>query len=233
MDAIFHSSKKDFDESADVLVVGYDDGTIHLSLYDFFEIGTISTLQISPDHVNSRLFSHSSHSLCSTHALLVMNSSKSQDELYFVPFDLRLIPETGRYLSLLASKSTRLRNVLRYIREAQIQIYREFNASQDLPRKFIRNIEETLQEKDHCSFVTAAYHLVVTGNCFPLMKEWLVEELGDRVCWGSDRQWNGLITDLFSRGIKDGIKPSLVVMRIFGDLSMSIFSQRCNASVSY
>ncbi|MCJ1475454.1 hypothetical protein MMC13_004116 [Lambiella insularis] len=180
MDAIFHSSRKGFDESADVLLIGYDDGTIHLSLYDFFEIGTFNTIQISPHHVRSKLLSHSSHSLCFTHALLVTNSSISQDELYFVPFDLRLIPETGRYLALLALKSTRLQNVLRYIKEVQVQIYREFNASQDLPRKFIRNCEEALQEKDQCDFVTAAYHLVLTGNCFPSMKEWLVEELGDR-----------------------------------------------------
>ena len=183
MDAIFHSSKKEnLDDTADVLLVGYDDGTIHISIYDFFEIGTFNTQIAVQDHQIRRPILHSNHSLCSTHSLLLTHSFQSQEELCFVPLDLRLIPETGRYLSLLASKSTRLQNVLRYIREVQIQIYSEFRASQELPQKFIRNIEETLQQTNQCSFIDASYHLVITGNCFPSMKEWLVEELGDRVC---------------------------------------------------
>ena len=183
MDAIFHSSKNDdHDDTADVLLVGYDNGTIHLSIYDFFEIGTFNTQLAPQDHQICHPILHSNHSLCSTHSLLLSNSLGSHQALYLVSLDLRLIPETGRYLSLLASKSTRLQNVLRYIREAQIQIFSEFRASQELPRKFMRNIEEALQQTNQCSFVDAAYHLVVTGNCFPVMKEWLVEELGDRVC---------------------------------------------------
>ena len=183
MDAIFHSSKKDsLDDTADVLLVGYDNGTIHLSIYDFFEIGTFNTQLAIQDHQMCCPILHSNHSLCSTHSLLLSQPLGSHQALLLVPLDLRLIPETGRYLSLLASKSTRLQNVLRYIKEVQVQIFSEFRASQELPRKFMRNIEETLQETNQCSFVDATYHLVVTGNCFPSMKEWLVEELGDRVC---------------------------------------------------
>ncbi|MCJ1435652.1 hypothetical protein MMC27_005027 [Xylographa pallens] len=209
MDAIFHSSKKDsHDDTADVLLVGYDNGTIHLSIYDFFEIGTFNTQLATQDRQICHPILHSNHSLCSTHSLLLSEPLGSHQALLLVPLDLRLIPETGRYLSLLASKSTRLQNVLRYIREVQVQIYSEFRASQELPRKFIRNIEETLQETNQCSFVDAAYHLVVTGNCFPSMKEWLVEELGDR----GHKRWDKAVVSGYEnigRLVHENLLPAL------------------------
>ena len=178
---MIQSFQKTQDDSADVLLVGYEDGSLRLSIYDFFRIGTFDTRHISPDLHRSRPLLHSSHPFCSTHALLASSLSQGQEDLYFVPFDLRLIPDTGRYLSVLASKSTQLQNVLRYIGEVQVQMYGDFKTSQDLPHKFIRNIEEALQEKNQCGFISAAYHLAVTGNCYPCMKEWLVDELGERV----------------------------------------------------
>ncbi|KAL8831838.1 MAG: hypothetical protein Q9191_000627 [Dirinaria sp. TL-2023a] len=112
--------------------------------------------------------------------LLVIGFEDDGETLCMTPLDLRLISSTGRYLSLLASKSTRLHNLLRYMQQVQKQIYSEFKASQDLPRRFVRNVEETLQETHDCTWTQAAYHTVVTGHCFPQVKEWLVEELGER-----------------------------------------------------
>lgn len=101
--------------------------------------------------------------------------------MYVVPLDLRLVSNAGRYLSLLASKSTQMQSILQYLRQVQGEMYCEFKVAQDLPRKFIRSIEETLKEKCDCTWTHAAYHLVVTGNCLPQVKEWLVDELGERV----------------------------------------------------
>lgn len=203
---MIQSFKKSQDDSADVLLVGHNDGTLHLSIYDFFKVGSFDTRHISPSLHSSRPFLHSSHPLCSTHALLVSSSSQGQQDLYFVPFDLRLIPETGRHLSVLASKSTQLQNVLRYVGEVQLQIYSNFNTSQDLPHKFIRNIEEALQEKNQCGLVNAAYHLAVTGNCYPCMKEWLVDELGERVYHLAWLLQAYLLADLGYRVINDGTR---------------------------
>ena len=223
MDAIFHSSKKEFDDSADVLVVGHEDGTMHLSIYEFFEIGTFDAQQISPDLQGSKPLLHSSHPLCSSHAVIFSATHalrepmpQNGEELFFVPIDLRLIPETGRYLSLLASKSTQLQNLLRYIREAQIQVYNEFKSSQELPHRFIRNIEDTLHQNKQGNFMSATYHLVVTGNCYPSMKEWLVEELGERVCSTVSKLENFVMANDFSRVISDGRRLYLVVMRTSG-----------------
>ena len=223
MDAIFHSSKKEFDDSADVLLVGHEDGKMHLSIYDFFEIGTFDAQQISPDLQSSKPLLHSSHPFCSSHAVIFSvirylgePIRQNEGELFFVPFDLRLIPETGRYLSLLASKSTQLQNVLRYIRETQIQMYNEFKSSQELPHKFIRNIEDMLRQNNEPNFMNATYHLVVTGNCYPSMKEWLVDELGERVCSAVTVLVNFAMANDFLRATSDGKRLHLVDMRTFG-----------------
>lgn len=178
---MFHPASTKTDDSADVLVVGFEDGTIHLSIFDFFEIGSFNLRMGNPDLTESRPLLHCSHPFYSSHLLLVSTTNSDRETLCLVPLDLRLISSSGRYLAMLASKSTQLHNVLRYIVQVQTQMYQEFQASQDLPGKFIRNIEETLQEKCNCSWTQAAYHLVVTGNCSPQVKEWLVDELGERV----------------------------------------------------
>lgn len=181
MDAIFHPANTRADDSADVLVIGFEDGTIHLSIFDFFEIGSFNLGLANSDLTRSKLLLHCSHPFYSTHLLLVSSARSDYEKLCLVPLDLRLISSSGRYLAKLASKSTQLHNVLRYIHQVQTQMYNEFQASQDLPGKFIHNIEETLQEQCNCSWIQAAYHLVVTGNCSPQVKEWLVDELGERV----------------------------------------------------
>lgn len=174
-------------DSADILVVGFEDGTVHLSIYEFFEIGSFNLQQASRGFHDCRPILHCSHPYSTTHSMLVSTLVGDQGELHIVPLDLRLLSNAGRYLSLLASKSTQLHNVLRYIHQVQRQMYNDFKASQDLPRKFIANIEESLKEQGDCNWMQAAYHLVVTGNCSPEVKEWLVDQLGERVRTQSSR----------------------------------------------
>lgn len=103
------------------------------------------------------------------------------EDLKVVPIDLRLISIAGRYLSSLASKANQLHHILRYLRQVQRQLYGDFKASQDLPKRFIRNIEDDLKAKSDLTWEQAAYHLVMTGDCCPEVKEWLVDQLGERV----------------------------------------------------
>ena len=42
-------------------------------------------------------------------------------------------------------------------------------------------VNETLEEKKEATLVQNLYHLAVTGNCPPTIKEWLVDELTERV----------------------------------------------------
>lgn len=161
--------------------MGFEDGTIHLSIYDFFEIGNFKLPHSFQDSRNCKPLLHCSHPLSTTHSLLVSTTGDDREGLLVVNLDLRLLSNGGRYLSSLASKSTQLQNILRYISQVQRQLYDDFKTSQDFPRRFIANIEEALQEQCDCSWVQAAYHLAVTGHCYPQVKEWLVDQLGERV----------------------------------------------------
>jgi anaphase-promoting complex subunit 4 len=84
-----------------------------------------------------------------------MKSNDTEESLYFVPMDLRFVSASSKYLSLLASRSTALQNLLRYIHQVQVQMANEWKATQDLPGKFLRNINETLGEKGNRDLVQA------------------------------------------------------------------------------
>ncbi|KAI9849162.1 MAG: hypothetical protein M1837_005392 [Sclerophora amabilis] len=78
----------------------------------------------------------------------------------------------------------------------------------DLPSRFIRNIDESLEEGYRCTFVQAAYHLVVTGNCYPPVKEWLVEELAER----GHKRWDKAVTTGYENIIRlthENLLPAL------------------------
>lgn len=181
LDTLFRPPSTGFAEYVDVLVIGHEDGTIHLSMSEDFAIGSFHLKDVEPRLSGSKPILHCSHLMSTTHAMLVSTDSDHLDQLRVVPFDLRLISNAGRYLSLLASKVTELHNLFRYLRQVQEQISTEIRTSQDLPSRFMRNIDEVLLEKCDCSWVQAAYHLVVTGHCYPEVKGWLVDELGERV----------------------------------------------------
>jgi len=182
IDAIFHSSK-DTGDSVDVLFVGFDDATVHLRIFDCFEIGTFPVGEATGTAESCQILRHASHPLSSTHALLVSpTTGQDQAPLNLVTLDLRFIAKSGRYLSLLASKTTQLQNLLRYIAQVQRQIELEWKNAQELPSRFLRSINMDLEEKCQCDFTTAIYHLVATGHAFQPMKEFLVDIVGERVC---------------------------------------------------
>jgi anaphase-promoting complex subunit 4 len=161
------------------MVVGTKEGHIHLTIYDSFVIGSFES-PISLGGQPPHLVRHASHEQYSTHGLL-MKSSDSKGGLYFVPMDLRFISASSEYLSLLAFRSTALQNLLRYINQVQSLMASEWKATQELPGRFLRNINETLGEKGNRDIVQALYHSVATGHTFPEVREWLVDELAERV----------------------------------------------------
>lgn len=179
LDGLFHHFDPAGNDSVDVMVIGTSDGGVHLSIYDSFIVGLFgSPLGIS--HSSYQLIQHASHQYYSTHALLMKSKSAGMENLCFVPMDLRFISASSGYLSLLASRSTALQNLLRYINEVQILMRAEWQATQDLPRRFLRNINEALGKNGY-NIVQAMYHSVATGHTFPAVREWLVDELAERV----------------------------------------------------
>ena len=179
LDALFRPFDPKDNNIVDVMVVGTKEGNIHLSVYDSFEVGTFSQ-PIQVEGNPAQLVLHASHERYSTHALLVRSLS-SAENLSLVPMDLRFISTSRSQLSLLASRSTALQNLLRYINQVQSLMVNEWKSTQELPGKFIRNINEKLGENGTHDIVQALYHSVATGHTFPAVREWLVDELQERV----------------------------------------------------
>ncbi|EFE43746.1 hypothetical protein TRV_01494 [Trichophyton verrucosum HKI 0517] len=183
LDSIFHSPVKNPGDSVDVLLAGLDDGSIHMRIFESFEIGSIdvsSSLDGSDSDTGEgggyKTLLHASHPMSTTHALLF----QSEAGMKLLNLDLRFITKAGRYLPLLASKVTQLQNLLRYIKQVQAQMHLEWKNARELPIRYLRNINEELKEQCHCDFVTATYHLIVTGDCYAPLKEFLATTISDR-----------------------------------------------------
>ncbi len=190
MDAIFHSYSSTsnrpsrYDE-VDVLLTGHEDGTIHIRIFDCFDIGKVDLKSSLPkDSKTCRVIQHVAHPLSSKHALVVQTTTKKADyQLHVIALHLNFIPQTSPYyLSTLATKSTQLLNVLRYLTQVSIHLSIELRGAFDLPGKFVRNINETLAQNADgpTDFVTAAYQLVVTGGCGDELRDWMIDEIGER-----------------------------------------------------
>lgn len=166
-------------KSADIMMVGTDDGRLFMSIYDSFILGIFE-----PPIIDGRSQHHlAAQAACensSTHSLLFEASLAGRSCLYLVPMDLRFV-SSSRDLSLIASRSSVLHNLLRYISDVHQLMVAEFESTRDLPGKFLRNVNEDLQERENRNIVQALYHFVTTGHAFPIVKDWLVDELAERV----------------------------------------------------
>ncbi|KAK6585577.1 hypothetical protein PZA11_002304 [Diplocarpon coronariae] len=206
LDALFRLFDPKDNSSVNVMVVGTKNGNIHLSIYDSFEVGTFVS-PVTIDGVPCHLIRHAAHEQFSTHVLL-LEQPKASGLLYFVPMDLRFISASSEYLSLLASRSTALNNLLRYIRQVQMLMINEWKVTQELPSRFIRNINKTLEEKGHGDIVQALYHSVATGHTFPAVREWLVDELSER----GHKRWDKAVTaglENLRRLVHENMLPAL------------------------
>lgn len=189
LEFLFRPLSSGSSDEVDVMIVGSNDGHIHLSIYDSFVIGTFrfKPSGSSGDNVTLKLAAHASHPRLSTHSLIFQSTTKShQHVLYVVPWDLTFIHSSPENLSLLAFKTTTLQKLLRYVKQVQMRMLYEWQATRELPSKFLNSINETLKEAGtygEMDIGQALYHSVVTGHTFPEVKEWLVDQLAERVGW--------------------------------------------------
>ncbi|KAI1862462.1 hypothetical protein JX265_009176 [Neoarthrinium moseri] len=186
LEFLFRPFSPETSDLVDVMLVGTDDGQIHLSIYDSFVIGNFK-YNLPNDLGNTdplKLMHHASNPDLSTHSLLFRPSSKGETrELYLVPMDLTFIHSSPENLSLLASKTTTLQKLLRYVRQVQMHMVYEWQSTRELPGKFLNSINESLRETGtygEMDIGQAIYHSVVTGHTFPEVKEWLVDQLAER-----------------------------------------------------
>ncbi|KAG6365016.1 hypothetical protein INS49_006622 [Diaporthe citri] len=190
LESMFSPLKPEDNDQVDVMVVGTRDGCVQVSIYDSFPIGTFRIpIKQGPSPNSSQLDGgyqlglHAAHPEVSTHALLLRLSGEERvKHLYLVPMDLRFVSYSPVNLSLLASKTTTLQKLLRYLKQTQTHIVNEWSSTRELPSRFLSFIQEDLQkmESGPTNIVQALYHTVLTGHVHRPVREWLVDSIGDR-----------------------------------------------------
>ncbi|KAI0527821.1 anaphase-promoting complex, cyclosome, subunit 4-domain-containing protein [Xylaria bambusicola] len=199
LEFLFRPFSKDDSDKVDVMVVGTDDGQIHISIYDSFVIGSFR-YSLPPSFgrkTELKLCGSASHLELSTHMLVFSPSTEDKTKtLYLVPIDLTFINSSPENLSLLASKTTTLQKLLRYVKQVQTHMLKEWQSTRELPNRFLNSINQTLKESEaygDMNIGQAMYHSVVTGHTFPEVKEWLVDQLAER---GHKRWDKAVVTGL-------------------------------------
>ncbi|POS76498.1 hypothetical protein DHEL01_v205107 [Diaporthe helianthi] len=190
LESMFAPLKPEDSDRVDIMVAGTKDGCVHLSIYDSFPIGTFRIpIKQGPSPNSSQveggyqLCLHAAHQDVSTHALFLrQNGEEPVKHLYLVPMDLRFVSYSPVNLSLLASKTTTLQKLLRYMKQAQTHIVNEWSSTRELPSRFLSFIQEDLQEMESgpTNIVQALYHTVLTGHVHRPVREWLVDGIADR-----------------------------------------------------
>lgn len=191
LESMFSPLRPEDNDQVDVMVVGTRDGCVHLSIYDSFPVGTFRTpIRQGPSPNSSQngggyqLGLHAAHPEVSTHSLLLRPTGEERaNHLYLVPMDLRFVSYSPVNLSLLASKTTTLQKLLRYLKQTQTHILNEWSSTRELPSRFLSFIQEDLQkmESGPTNIVQALYHTILTGHVHSPVREWLVDSIGDRV----------------------------------------------------
>jgi anaphase-promoting complex subunit 4 len=184
LDLVFRQCRAEDADDVHVMVVGTADGGIHFSIYDAFVIGG---LKHSPRGDGAfELCGHGSHPDSSTHTLLLRPQARDDTALYLVPTNLAFLDHSPANQALLASKTTTLQNLVRYLKLAQSHIVSEWKSTRELPKRFMASVEDDLKKMPNgdMTITQALYHTVVTGHVFPPVQEWLVDTVAERVSIG-------------------------------------------------
>ncbi|KAI4686783.1 hypothetical protein J4E81_008444 [Alternaria sp. BMP 2799] len=195
VDSLLHSHHLKDHNSVDMFIRLTDRGTVHPSIYDSLETVNVQ-LPRAWNSSNTPIL-HTSHPYSCTHSLLMQTSSTTSPQkksIAYIPLTLNFIPSAGIYLHLIAAKTSQLQNLLLYITQTLQRVRAFFKHAQDLPRKFMMNISETLEEKELGDLVTNLFHTACTGNCNPVLKEWLVDELAE----AGHKRWDNTVTSSFT-----------------------------------
>ncbi|KAJ0118432.1 hypothetical protein J7T55_009215 [Diaporthe amygdali] len=190
LESMFPPLRPEDNDVVDVMAVGTRDGCVHLSIYDSFPIGSFKIpIKQGPSPNSSQIDGgyqlglHAAHPEVSTHSLLLRKSGEeSVKHLYLIPMDLRFVSYSPVNLSLLASKTTTLQKLLRYLKQTQTHIVNEWTSTRELPSRFLSYIQEDLQKMGSgpANIVQALYHTVLTGHVHRPVREWLVDSIAER-----------------------------------------------------
>lgn len=183
MDPLLHGrSFSELLNGLDTLLLAQGDGTVRLVFYDSLSIGTIA-LPSAWNIQNPHFMKHASHPFSRSHLFLVGIDSEeaTASRTVLIPLSLRFMQSAGSHLHMIEHKTAQLETLVHYVNECLLAISHHWTHAKDLPGRFMANINETLAENQEPNLVQSLFHLAVTGDCPPTLKEWLVDILAERV----------------------------------------------------
>lgn len=181
LDAAFHSKNVSHQNDVDTLMLCEDNAGVKVILYDALSLGSIEGVG-STAAMQYRYLKHASHPFYSTHMFLTESRIVNENPAISIrPLRLGFLQQGGTHLQIIQSKTAELQYLVQYVGEALLGIHHHWQHSQDLPTRFMRFVNEDLQEKDNTTLAQSLLHLACTGHCPPLLKEWLVDTLAERV----------------------------------------------------
>lgn len=189
LEFIFPALKPSEGDAIHLMVLGTDDGAIHVCIYDTFVMGTFKVpLPLSPAGTATeepqpllQLRRHANHPASSTHSLLLANDSADKNAVYLLPVDFSFIFSSPLNLSLLDYKTTTFQKLFRYIRQTQVHMAGEWQAARELPARFLASIQEDLQQEPRYKTIDHALRVAaLAGYVPPTLKQWLVDTIAER-----------------------------------------------------
>jgi anaphase-promoting complex subunit 4 len=123
---------------------------------------------------------------------LAEDVTHSTNRYYFSTVDLLFIQQFGQYLFQLASTSTRVQALIRYLREAITSIEAEFKTMNDLAQRYVGILNEDA-EKISSTVTLELFEFLVTGTPSEILKEWLVDTVTERVSISYSQMLLGLL----------------------------------------
>lgn len=181
LDAAIHSKNVSHQNDVDTLMLCEDNAGVRVILYDALSLGSIDSAGGAAT-MQYRFLKHASHPFHSTHMFLTESRIVSENPAISIqPLQLGFLQRGGTHLQIIQSKTAELQYLVQYVGEALLGIHHHWQHALDLPSRFMKFVNEDLQEKDNTTLAQSLLHLACTGHCPPLLKEWLVDTLAERV----------------------------------------------------
>jgi anaphase-promoting complex subunit 4 len=182
IDAVLHKGVSQELHAVNTFLLTEPEGSLRVILYDALGIGNVP-LGSSPPSARVRYLRHASHPMAHCHTLLSeISLPGNSTQLALIPLAMRFLRFAGKNVHFIDFKTSQLEMLVLYVGECLQSIHHHWKNSRDLPSRFQQNIEETLEENKEPNLVQSLAQLAAMGYCTPAMKEWITDELGDRVC---------------------------------------------------
>jgi anaphase-promoting complex subunit 4 len=196
LDAAVHVTNERYHNELDSLLLCHSDGNLRLILYDALSIGSIAPPASWNTH-NIKHLQHAYHPFSQTQMLLSEVSTPSP-KIALVPLSLRFLQSAGTHLQIIESQTAHLETLLQYVGESLLALHHHWNHATELPGKFMNLVTESLREKDEATVIQSLFHLAVTGNCPPIIKEWLVDQLAER----GHKRWDQAVNQGYDKVVQ-------------------------------